>query len=179
MVGFIPGEVIAALTFPGVIVHEAAHMLFCRMRRVAIMDVCFFRFGNPAGYVIHEQMADFLSTFAITVGPVLVNSILCFLICFPAFLPLRAFDQADPLSIFLLWLGVSIGMHAFPSTADAKGLWDHAKRAAGGGNPLAMISFPLVILIYLANIGSILWLDLLYGIGIGIGLPMLLIDSVV
>jgi hypothetical protein len=27
---FIPGQLIAILTFPGVIVHEAAHQLFCR-----------------------------------------------------------------------------------------------------------------------------------------------------
>ena len=46
----IPGLLIALATFPGVIVHEAAHMLFCRLRGVAIFKVCFFRVGNPAGH---------------------------------------------------------------------------------------------------------------------------------
>ena len=51
----IPGWLIALVTFPGVIVHEAAHFLFCRLRRVAVFDVCYLRFGNPAGYVIHSK----------------------------------------------------------------------------------------------------------------------------
>ena len=50
----IPGVLVSAVTFPGVVVHEAAHMLFCRIRGVAVLDVCFFRFGNPAGYVVHD-----------------------------------------------------------------------------------------------------------------------------
>jgi len=52
---FIPGPVIAFLTFPGVIVHEAAHLFFCKLFKLQVYDVCFLRFGNPAGYVIHEK----------------------------------------------------------------------------------------------------------------------------
>ena len=122
----IPGELIALLTFPGVIIHEAAHMLFCKWGRVAVLDVCFFRFGNPAGYVIHEEPRNFHTAFLISVGPFIVNSLLCILLCFPAFVPVRIFDRADPISYFLLWLGLSIGMHAFPSTQDAKVLWQQA-----------------------------------------------------
>ena len=43
---------ISLVTFPGVIVHEAAHLPFCRLRRMPVVEVCFFRVGNPAGYVI-------------------------------------------------------------------------------------------------------------------------------
>ena len=38
----IPGWLIGLVTFPGVIVHEAAHLFFCKLRRVAVFDVCFF-----------------------------------------------------------------------------------------------------------------------------------------
>ena len=78
---FIPGPVIAALTFPGVIVHEAAHLLFCRMFGLAVFDVCFFRFGNPAGYVLHEETDDFKKSFFVSMGPFFVNSFLCVLFC--------------------------------------------------------------------------------------------------
>ena len=61
----IPGWIISILTFPGVIVHEAAHMLFCRMRGVAVLEACFFRFGNPAGYVVHDEINDFNSAFLV------------------------------------------------------------------------------------------------------------------
>lgn len=39
----IPGFLISIATFPGVIVHEAAHQLFCRLTKVAVLDVCYFR----------------------------------------------------------------------------------------------------------------------------------------
>ncbi len=171
----IPGEFVALATFPGVIVHEAAHMLFCKLRGTAVLDVCFFRFGNPAGYVVHEETEDFNTTFLISVGPFIVNSLLCMLICFPAYLPMKVFDVSHPLNFLLLWLGVSIGMHAFPSTQDAAVLWTQAKKAASSLNPLAVLSFPLVILIYVANLASIFWFDLFYGLGIGLGLPALVL----
>jgi hypothetical protein len=175
----IPGEFIALLTFPGVIIHEAAHMLFCKWGRVPIFDVCFFRFGNPAGYVIHEPPKNFYLSFLISMGPFFVNSLVCIVLCFPAFVPVRIFDRADPVSYFLLWLGLSIGMHAFPSTGDAKVLWGQAKVAAGRGNLLAILSLPLVGIIYAANIGRIFWLDLMYGMAIGLALPEFVLKHVI
>jgi hypothetical protein len=172
----IPGILIAALTFPGVIVHEAAHFLFCKWRKVAVFDVCFFRFGNPAGYVIHEPIEKFSSALLVAIGPFIINSLLCIVFCFPAFFPMKIFAQSSLLSYFWMWLGISIGMHAFPSTVDAKGLWDQAKRAAKKGNVLAWVSFPLVVLIFIANLLSIVWFDAIYGIAIGWGLPNLLIN---
>ena len=172
----IPGFIISILTFPGVIVHEFAHMLFCKARGVAVMDVCFFRFGNPAGYVIHEEPKDFASAFFISVGPFIINSLLCMIICFPALIPIRIFHIEDKLSYALLWLGISIGMHAFPSNADANSLLQQAKKAASLHNPLAIISFPLVGAIYIANILSIFWFDYLYGVAIGLGLPAFLLE---
>jgi hypothetical protein len=174
----IPGEAIALLTFPGVIVHEAAHMLACRLRNVAVFDVCFFRFGNPAGYVIHEPTENFTSVFMIAVGPFLLNSLLCLIFCFPALVPVRIFDHVDVLSMILIWLGISIGMHAFPSTQDAQVLWNQAKRAARNFNPLAILSFPLVVLIYVAHLLSFFWFDAIYGFAIGLGLPLLILKNV-
>jgi hypothetical protein len=170
----IPGQLIALATFPGVIVHEVAHMWFCKLRGVAVLDVCFFRFGNPAGYVAHEEITNFNTALLVSVGPFIVNSLLCMFICFPAFLPVRIFGVSDFPSYFLLWLGISIGMHAFPSTGDGHALYQHARKAAASGSILAILSFPLVGLIYLANIGCIFWLDYLYGVAIGLGLPALL-----
>jgi hypothetical protein len=173
----IPGFLISILTFPGVIVHEAAHLLFCKLRHVAVFEVCYFQVKNPNGYVMHEPPADFLSSFLISVGPFIVNSLLCILFCFPAFFPVRIFQRSDPISYFFLWLGLSIGMHAFPSFGDAKNLWHSATKAAKQYNPLAIISLPLVGLIMLANVGSIFWLDLAYGVAIGLGLPELMLDE--
>lgn len=171
---FIPGFVISILTFPGVIVHEAAHMLFCKIRKVPVLDVCFFQFGNPAGYVVHGPVKNFTSMFLIAVGPFIINSLLCVVICFPAYFPMQIFDVTPTLSLLLMWVGLSIGMHAFPSNQDAKNLVAHASEAARSGNILAIISFPLVGLIFVANLLTFFWFDLIYGVALGIGLPMLI-----
>ncbi len=172
----IPGYIITVLTFPGVIVHEFAHMLLCRLRGVAVLDFCFFRFGDPAGYVVHEETNNFTTTFLISVGPFIVNSLLCIIICFPVLIPMRIFGVVNKFYYVLLWLGISIGMHAFPSIGDAHLLFQQAKKAAVTLHPLAIISLPLVIAIYIANGLRVVWFDYIYGVAIGLGLPTLLLQ---
>lgn len=177
----IPGIIISFLTFPGVIVHEAAHMFFCKLRGVAVLEAVFFQVdpdGNifsdtPVGYVIHEDTDNFVSSFLISMGPFFINTFLCLIICFPAYMPISYFDLGHPLSYFLMWLGLSIGMHAIPSNQDANNLIEQAKEKAKSGNLLAIISFPLIALVYVLNFLSFVWADLIYGAAIGIGIPSL------
>lgn len=171
---FIPGQLISIISFPGIIVHEFAHMLFCKMRKVAVFDACYFRVDNPAGYVIHENTENFYTTFLISMGPFFVNTLLCLIICLPAYMPIKFFNLDHPLSYFLIWLGVSIGMHAIPSNQDANCIFDQAKKEVKKWNPLAIVSFPIVVLIYIFNFARFFWADLIYGVGIGIGIPSLI-----
>lgn len=146
---FIPGPFFAALTFPGVVVHELAHQFFCRLFRVAIFDVCYFRFGNPAGYVIHEHPTKASQQIWIGVGPA-------------------------PRDYVLIWLGISIAMHAFPSTGDARSLRS-AVSAAGVPLRVKIIAYPIVGIIFLGAIGSFFWLDAIYGVGVALAGPKLLV----
>ena len=167
---FIPGFLIALVTFPGVIVHEMAHQLFCKWQHVAVFNVCYFRLGNPAGYVIHEIPRRTSQSILIGIGPFIVNSLLGALIAFPAAIPVMKFGSADPLDYFLVWLGISIAMHAFPSIGDAKSIW-----AAGSGDGVSIvtkiIAFPIVGLIYIGAFGSMVWLDAGYGFVVAMLLP--------
>ncbi|HEY3331934.1 MAG TPA: metalloprotease family protein [Capsulimonadaceae bacterium] len=169
----IPGILITLITFPGVIVHEIAHQLFCRLMRVAVFDVCYFRVGNPAGYVIHETPRTNLQHLVIGIGPFLVNSIAGALIAFPSAMAVIKFDAGGPLDYVLVWLGVSIAMHAFPSTGDASSIWSGLK---DHNAPiwLKIVVAPVVALIYIGAIGSIFWLDLIYGIAVAMAGPMIL-----
>ena len=170
----IPGIVIAVLTFPGVIVHEAAHAFFCRVFKIPILEVKYFRFGNPAGYVIHAEAEEIKAQFFITMGPFIINSILCVVFCSTAFLPVWVLNANDPVAWFFYWLGLSIGMHAFPSTQDLKGLWRCAPQQARALNPWALLSLPLIVILYPLNFLRIVWADLGYGIAIGILGPLAL-----
>ena len=149
-------------------------MLFCRIRKIAVFDACYFRVGNPAGYVIHENSVNFNTTFLISMGPFLVNTVMCLLICLPAYMPIKFFNINHPLSYFLIWLGVSIGIHAIPSNQDANNVFIQAKEKIKERNVLAILSFPLVGLIYLFNLLRFFWIDVIYGVAIGIGIPSLI-----
>jgi hypothetical protein len=169
----IPGFLIALVTFPGVIVHEMAHQLFCRWFHVPIFDVCYFRVGNPSGYVIHENPRRASQQIWIGVGPFLVNTVLGALVAFPGAIPVLKFGAGRPIDFLFIWLGISIAMHAFPSTGDAKSIW----KAVGSGQVpwlAKLIAIPVVALIYLGAIGSVFWLDVLYGAGVALALPNLI-----
>jgi hypothetical protein len=172
---FIPGPVIALLTFPGVWVHELAHQLFCRWFRVAMFQVCYFRFGNPAGFVVHEPPRTARQNLLIGIGPFFVNTLVGALIALPAVISTIRFESPSGLDCFLLWLGVSIAMHAFPSTTDAASIWASARSPE---TPLAtrLVAAPIVGLIGLGAVGSIFWLDLFYGVGVVMLLPRWLIS---
>ncbi len=171
---FIPGPVIALLTFPGVIVHETGHFFFCRLFRLAVFDVCFFRLGNPAGYVIHERTDNFKALFFVSMGPFFVNTLLCMVFCTAAFLPVWELKTPDPLAYFFYWLGLSIGMHAFPSKDDLSNIWELAPEKAKHGNVLAIVSLPLIAILYVLNYARVVWADLGYGIAVGILGPIAL-----
>jgi hypothetical protein len=159
---FIPGILIAFLTFPGVMVHELAHQFFCRVLRVPIFQVCYFRLGgNPAGYVRHEAPSSPWVQLLIATGPLFVNSLLGMLVAYPSMLRASTFNHGDVLDDFLIWLGFSIAMHSFPSTGDAQSI---LKTVTSGRNIFArLVSLPVVCLIFLGAVGSIFWLDAVYG----------------
>lgn len=172
---FIPGFLISLLTFPGVIVHELAHQLFCRLLKVPVFEVVYFQLQNPAGYVLHEAPQNKWHSLLISTGPFFVNTLLGAIIALPAALPVAEFGTAGPLEYVLIYLGVSIAMHAFPSTGDAQAIWKTLKEE---DVPLLLkiIAYPIVGLIYLGAVGSFFWLDFVYGIVVAMGFPHLLIN---
>lgn len=171
---FVPGIIIQIITFPGVIVHELAHQLFCRLYKVPVFKVVYFQTANPTGYVIHEKTASPIQTIMISIGPFIINTLLGALISLPASMPVFDLNNAGPLDYLLIYLGVSIAMHAFPSRGDAKNVLEIAKSPE---TPLwiRVLGYPIVGLIYVGSLGSFFWLDLIYGIGVAVGLPHLII----
>lgn len=169
----IPSFVISTVTFPGVMAHEFAHRLFCGLTGTKVHDVCYFRFGNPAGYVVHDSPSSVWRHILIGIGPLLVNTAIGFLIGLLIFHDYLKRDALVFLWLALIWLGISIAMHSFPSTGDANTIWKAVWRREA---PLLskLLGTPLVIVIYLGALGSILWLDLVYGLAVVVGLPMYL-----
>ena len=170
----IPGFIISLVTFPGVMVHELGHQLFCHFTATPVRAVCYFRFGRPAGYVVHDRPSSVWKHILIGFGPLIVNTLFGFLL---GLLASRQFLHEENWQLvggLLVWLAVSIAMHSFPSTGDAKSLW----QALWGEKAPAfarLVGTPLVGAIYLGAIGSVFWLDVIYGVMVAWGLPRALL----
>ncbi|MFC6764053.1 metalloprotease family protein [Natrinema soli] len=159
-------------TVPGVVVHEFAHKQACDLVGVPVLEVAYFRFGDPPGYVQHVTPERYRASFVVSVAPFLVNTV----VAFAAFLGLAALvatigdlrtvsNGTIAAAIVLGWLGLSIGMHAFPSTGDANVLWNRS-RAEWRGSPRVLLGIPIVVVIYIANLLLWLWANVLYAIGL-------------
>jgi hypothetical protein len=158
----LPGWLISLATFPGVISHEIAHRLACYIGRVPVYKTCYFRIGNPAGYVIHGQVKGYWSALLLAVAPFLVNTSASIL------LYITAISTRSPENMWWLlyiWLGVSTAYHSFPSDEDAGTLWDYSKRA-WMRNFLVILGLPLIVIIRIANKLRFLWFDLIYALSL-------------
>jgi hypothetical protein len=169
----IPGFLIAIVTFPGIMVHEAAHRFFCDVAGVPVYKVCYFQVGNPSGYVIHGATGSLRAHFLIAIGPLIVNTVLCAAISFTAIITFMLGIGDTPIVfLILLWLGISIGMHAFPSAVDVQS-FSHAVRAAGRGGLLYGTAKMFEYLVRFANLLRVIWFDLIYAVGIAAALPLI------
>lgn len=170
----IPSQVVALVTFPGVVLHQVVEQLFCRWRRVAVADVCYLRFGTPPGFVLHEAPANLRQALLIGLGPFFVNSLLAALIAFPFVLPALEFRVSATQGYILAWLSVSIAMHSFPCADETRDLW-RAVRGPGSSTLTRLWATPLVGFMYVGALGRWYFLDLLYGLGLLVLAPALLL----
>jgi hypothetical protein len=171
----IPGFLISLLTFPGVIVHEIAHRLAADLVKVPVYAVCYFRVGNPAGYVVHGPVTGLRPAFLISVMPFVANTVLCALITFSAVFPLFILHEEGPivlLFVFIAWVGISIGMHAFPSKDDMDNLVQQVS-SHGRGGPAFQVARVFSLVFRLANLLSFFWFDAIYAVGVSLLLPWL------
>jgi len=173
---FIPGRLIALLTFPGVICHEIAHRLFCDLTGTPVHSVCYFRVGNPAGYVVHSQARNLRSALLISLGPLLLNSFLCAVISFSAVIPIFTLEVSNVsfATGFMMWLGISIGMHAFPSGADMAGFRAATDRLHGNRG-LRVAATWLTAVFAVANLARIVWFDAVYACLVAFATPAIVL----
>ncbi|HLZ07500.1 MAG TPA: hypothetical protein VKT80_02855, partial [Chloroflexota bacterium] len=117
---------------PGIVIHELGHYLLCRLCGAKVHEVVFFDARGPSGYVVHSIPRHLFQHATIVGGPLLLNSVVAFLLFRAALadagpalanLSLGVPSRAVELLIASV-LGASIALHAIPSRADATSLWE-------------------------------------------------------
>jgi hypothetical protein len=165
------GWLIALITFPGIILHEWAHKFFCDRTKVPVYKTCYFRLGNPAGYVIHGPVDNYGKAFLIATAPFLVNTAFSVI-----FFSIAVVIPQGVATYILCWLGIAIAMQSFPSSQDADNLWSQTKQA-WKRNPLVLLSLPIIGLIKLARLLSAVWFDLIWAVALLVLVALLLKGS--
>jgi len=156
--------------------HEYGHAWACRQLGIRVVKVCYFRFGNPLGYVIHEKTQSAMQHIMVATAPFLVSTSVAFAASLTGTLLLyfqitgTAAEFAAPLCS---WLGFSFALHAFPSSGDADALWRDVTGNSFGFLPKILL-VPTVGVIRTAQFGNRFWLDALFAILI-IAIPPLLV----
>ncbi len=133
-------------TAPGVAIHEFGHAIFCVLAGVKIHKMVLFRFGNPAGYVEHDEPKYLYESVLVSFGPLIVNSLVV-LFCFATFKTINP-GWNDALKV---WLGFAAGMHAIPSTGDMHSLFSTIN-SRFWRNPFVLVGYPFVLLLWILNV---------------------------
>jgi hypothetical protein len=129
---YIPGEVVALVTFPGVVLHEVSHRFFCDITNVDVYAISYFKpLSKKSGHVISQPTNNLFHKFLISTGPLIINSLVCMALTFPAgcnfYLGTWCVVGYASFSISLAygvmaWIGYSVGFNAIPSNQDMNGL---------------------------------------------------------
>lgn len=165
-------QLLSYMTFPGVIAHEFSHAWACRRMGIPVHKVCYLRLGDPMGYVLHEQPVHTCQHIMVAVAPFFVSTILALfaslLAC--ALARSQAFPEMREMGVLAAaWFSFSLAFHAFPSSGDADSLWLDVK-SPDISLPAKFLLAPVVGLIRLAQMGTRLWLDVLFALVI-VALP--------
>ena len=158
--------------FPGVVVHELSHEFLCKVFNVRVIKVCYYNFRESSGYVLHEAPKYLYQEILIATAPFLLNSLIGAIIATKFMInstfEISNLDNLDWRHFVGIWLSISIAKCAIPSNTDAKSILHHISDSNANFifKILArIIVTPIVILIYLGNLGSS-WFkfDWLYGV---------------
>jgi len=161
------------LTFPGIIIHKLFYQFFCRILSIPVLEVVYFRLGDPAGYVLHETVTGRWKTILICIGPFLASTFFGVLIALPAVMSIFSGGDSSVLDWLKLYLGISMAVHAFPSTGNVDAILKLMKEE---NTPLRikMAGYPVAILMYPGSEAGFFWHRMVYGTALVIGIPQLI-----
>lgn len=178
MIFFIPGEIIALFTFPGVIMHEVSHQFVCDIFKIPVYEINYFNiFSKKAGHVIHQKTDSSTIGFFISVAPLIFNSLLCMLFTLPSAASSHIIGDDSinsGISLFLntvlWWIGISMGINACPSDQDMNNI----KYTENESVIMSIIMPILRCFIFVLNLVSRFGINIFYAYGLSRILPHLL-----
>ncbi|MBV9391986.1 MAG: hypothetical protein JOY96_08860 [Verrucomicrobia bacterium] len=165
------GWLVWLLTFPGRIIRVVSYRMLCDINKVEVFEVDYFRGTIALGEIPSLGTALFIAT-----APLCVNTLLCAVLTFPAALPMAiGAENMPPSLLFLFWLGISIGMNAFPDRKYSLYLIERGS-ISEKRKVLNRFARGLCLLFGLANFLKRFWFDFIYALLVSISSSSLIVS---
>ncbi|MCK4883752.1 MAG: DUF3267 domain-containing protein [Candidatus Diapherotrites archaeon] len=151
-------SIIRLIAFPGIAVHETAHLLACTLTGTKITKTRLLM-SSGSGFIEHERPANIFFSALIAGFPLLLNTLIGFTL-FGVF-----FTNNDPIiALISFWLGASCAIHAFPSSHDASNIWNRCVDDLKQGKILSALFFPIAIFFMITDKLRFIWFDIIFAI---------------
>jgi|APHM01.1.fsa_nt_gi hypothetical protein len=152
---------------PGILAHEGAHLLACRLAGVEVRSHALLDPFAPVAGLEHDRINSFPADFAVAVAPLPVNSLLALV----AFALATSLDGLVALPAY--WLGAVFALTAFPSVGDTRTLFETADALTWPARPLgSLLAAPVRYFTLIpgsAGVCGLFWALALLDAGRGLG----------
>lgn len=125
---------VSALLAPGIVAHEFAHVLACRLVGVPVHASAYLNPLADDAYVDHAPIDSFPADVAVALAPLVVNTALA-LAAFAGAVALAG----TPLWPVLAWAGGTLALTAFPSNSDTDSLVETARGLPTVARPAGLL----------------------------------------
>ncbi|MGZ6251399.1 MAG: hypothetical protein ACXWL2_05185 [Candidatus Chromulinivorax sp.] len=167
MIIIIPKQLIALITFPGIILHEISHRFMCDIFNIPVYQIDYFALEEDSvGKVIHQKIYSYRKSFFIAMAPLFINTFIAMLLTIPlsicsstnGIIPASSNFLINFLFKIISWMGFTIGLHAIPSNQDVNNLKELAHTKT-----LKIFTYILIKIIAIFNIAFIgFWMRIFY-----------------
>ncbi len=142
-------KITSYLTFPGIVLHETAHLVMCLLFGVKVTRVRFFRFDGSGGDVTYQSPNSYIKIFFIALSPMVIGSVVSYVLLHNTFI-------TPNIDIYLyyiyIWAGFCFALHSLPSIQDANSLLQYSKNLGGlFGVIFFIISLPVFVIFWILN----------------------------
>ncbi len=138
------------LLFPGITIHEIAHIVACLVLGVRIRKIKIISFDE--GYVVHDDSRSY-KNIIIAIIPFFFNILISIVCIF-----LIRMDINLILKILLVWIAISSLFFSVPSKQDAKNVFKSIKKSYTRSQPIWMWLIKIVLLPLTIVVLIISWL---------------------
>ncbi|WP_298137414.1 hypothetical protein [Flavobacterium sp.] len=158
--GILIGIIVRFITFPGVVLDLIVNFLIAKLLKLEIIRINLLSIltGNP---IVIKEESRYYKILLFSILPFIIMTLIAIPFCYKAI----EFNQGKKFLI-CLWLGISIAAHSFPEIEIGKLIWKRTNEEIKNKNYITVLIYPYVIFIFIFRILHVLWLDILYGVGI-------------